>query len=120
MSASLLGQLLVSGVSSSFILLLTSLGLVIIMGYMKVVNLAHTEMLIGGSLYQLLLLCRAAASFVVTAAARHHTISFLFGALVERTIISAFLRENGGDAAGHLRDFHYSETAGVDSGRPVL
>ena len=36
MSASLLGQLLVSGVSSSFILLLTSLGLVIIMGYMTV------------------------------------------------------------------------------------
>ena len=49
MSASLLGQLLVSGVSSSFILLLTSLGLVIIMGYMKVVNLAHTEMLMVGA-----------------------------------------------------------------------
>lgn len=49
MDGSLIGQLLVSGICSSFILLLTSLGLVIIMGYMKVVNMAHTEMLMVGA-----------------------------------------------------------------------
>ncbi len=40
---------IVNGISSSFILLLCSLGLVIIMGYMKVVNLAHTEVLMLGA-----------------------------------------------------------------------
>ena len=57
MNSVYIGQLIVSGISSSFILLLTSLGLIIIMGYMKVVNLAHTSMLMVGaylcsSLYQ--------------------------------------------------------------------
>ena len=49
MDLSLIGQLLVSGAAGAFMLLLTSLGLVIIMGYMKVVNLAHTEMLMLGA-----------------------------------------------------------------------
>ena len=49
MNLSLIAQLLISGACGSFVLLLTSLGLVIIMGYMKVVNLAHTEMLMLGA-----------------------------------------------------------------------
>ena len=89
MSASLLGQLLVSGVSSSFILLLTSLGLVIIMGYMKVVNLAHTEMLMVGAYISYYFYAVLQLPFVVTLLLAY-TISFLFGALVERTIICHF------------------------------
>ncbi len=89
MSASLLGQLLVSGVSSSFILLLTSLGLVIIMGYMKVVNLAHTEMLMVGAYISYYFYAVLQLPFVVTLLLAY-AISFLFGALVERTIICHF------------------------------
>ena len=89
MSASLLGQLLVSGVSSSFILLLTSLGLVIIMGYMKVVNLAHTEMLMVGAYISYYFYAVLQLPFVVTLLLAY-TISFLFGALVERTFICHF------------------------------
>lgn len=89
MNASLILQLLVSGISSSFTLLLTSLGLVIIMGYMKVVNLAHTEMLMMGAfmcyyLYEVLHI-----PFVLTLILAY-LISFLFGMLVERTVICHF------------------------------
>lgn len=89
MSTSLLVQLLVSGVSSSFILLLTSLGLVIIMGYMKVVNLAHTEMLMVGAYISYYFYAVLHLPFVVTLLLAY-VISFLFGALVERTIICHF------------------------------
>ena len=78
-----------SGVSSSFILLLTSLGLVIIMGYMKVVNLAHTEMLMVGAYISYYFYAVLQLPFVVTLLLAY-TISFLFGALVERTIICHF------------------------------
>ena len=89
MNASMILQLLVSGISGSFMLLLTSLGLVIVMGYMKVVNLAHTEMLMMGAfmcyyLYEVLHI-----PFVLTLVLAY-VISFLFGMLVERTIICHF------------------------------
>ena len=83
MNGSLIIQLIISGISSSFVLLLTSLGLVIIMGYMKVVNLAHTEMLMIGAyicfyFYQVL-----QVPFAIT-------LVFAFGALVEGTVIRHF------------------------------
>lgn len=86
---SMLAQLLVSGLCSSSVLLLTSLGLVIILGYMKVVNLAHTEMLMVGAYicyyeYQVAKLPFAAALAIAFAA------SFLFGILIERLIICHF------------------------------
>lgn len=89
MNGSLIIQLLVSGICSSFVLLLTSLGLVIIMGYMKVVNLAHTEMLMIGAyicfyLYQVL-----HVPFVVTLVMAY-LICFAFGALVESAVIRHF------------------------------
>lgn len=40
---------IINGINSSAILLLTALGLVIILGYMKVVNLAHTEVIMFGA-----------------------------------------------------------------------
>ena len=89
MNTSLLLQLLVSGLCSSFVLLLTSLGLVIIMGYMKVVNLAHTEMLMIGAylcyyFYQVVKL-----PFAITLLLAY-LVCFLFGMLVEMTIIRHF------------------------------
>ncbi len=86
MSLSLICQLIVSGLCNSFILLLTSLGLVIILGYMKVVNLVHTEMLMMGAFicyytYEVLKL-----PFIVCLLAAY-ALSFLLGALIERTVI---------------------------------
>lgn len=89
MNASLILQLLVSGISSSFTLLLTSLGLVIIMGYMKVVNLAHTEMLMMGAFMCYYLYEVFHIPFVLTLILAY-LISFLFGMLVERTVICHF------------------------------
>lgn len=45
----MLGLLIANGVNSSALLLLTALGLVIIMGHMKVVNLAHGELIMVGA-----------------------------------------------------------------------
>jgi urea transport system permease protein len=45
----MLGQLIANGVSSAALLLLAALGLVIIMGHMKVVNLAHGELIMVGA-----------------------------------------------------------------------
>lgn len=89
MNTSLILQLLVSGISSSFVLLLTSLGLVIIMGYMKVVNLAHTEMLMMGAFMCYYFYEVFHLPFVLTLVLAY-VISFLFGMIVERTIICHF------------------------------
>lgn len=89
MNASLIGQLFISGLFSSFILLLTSMGLVIIMGYMKVVNLAHTEMLMLGAYICYYLYAILHIPFLLTLMLAY-IISFLFGALIERTIIRHF------------------------------
>ncbi|MDD2214682.1 MAG: urea ABC transporter permease subunit UrtB, partial [Oscillospiraceae bacterium] len=89
MSPSMLLQLLVSGLASSFVLLLTSLGLVIILGYMKVVNLAHTEMLMSGAFICYYVYQAAGLPFIV-ALLTAFAVSFLFGALVERLIICHF------------------------------
>lgn len=89
MKGSLIAQLLVSGVCSSFALLLTSLGLVIIMGYMKVVNLAHTEMLMVGAFICYYFYAVLHIPFLLTLILAY-VISFLFGMLIERTIICHF------------------------------
>lgn len=89
MNTSLILQLMVSGISSSFVLLLTSLGLVIIMGYMKVVNLAHTEMLMMGAFLCYYLYEVFHIPFVLTLLLAY-VISFLFGMLVEKTVICHF------------------------------
>lgn len=89
MKGSLIAQLLVSGVCSSFVLLLTSLGLVIIMGYMKVVNLAHTEMLMVGAFICYYFYAVLNIPFLLTLILAY-VISFLFGMLIERTIICHF------------------------------
>lgn len=89
MDVSLIGQLLVSGVAGAFMLLLTSLGLVIIMGYMKVVNLAHTEMLMIGAFLCYYLYEVAHIPFVLTLIISYG-ISFLLGAIIERLIICHF------------------------------
>lgn len=89
MNVSLISQLIVSGICSSFVLLLTSLGLVIIMGYMKVVNLAHTEMLMVGAFICYYLYSVLHIPFVLTLILAY-VISFLFGMLIERTIICHF------------------------------
>ncbi len=89
MDLSLILQLIVSGISSSFALLLTSLGLVIIMGYMKVVNLAHTEMLMMGAFMCYYFYEVFHIPFVITLILAY-VISFAFGALIERTIICHF------------------------------
>lgn len=89
MNASLIGQLLISGVCSSFILLLTSLGLVIIMGYMKIVNLAHTEMLMSGAFICYYLYAVLHIPFAITLILAYF-ICFLFGMFLERVIIRHF------------------------------
>ena len=89
MDFTFIGQLLISGVTSSFMLLLTSLGLVIIMGYMKVVNLAHTEMLMLGAFLCYYLYEEAGIPFMVTLILVY-LFSFLFGALIERLVICHF------------------------------
>lgn len=89
MNLSLIAQLLVSGVYSSFTLLLTSLGLVIIMGYMKVVNLAHTEMLMVGAYMCYYLYMVLHIPFVLTLILAY-ILSFLFGMVVEKVIIRHF------------------------------
>lgn len=89
MNGSLILQLLVSGICSSFVLLLTSLGLVIIMGYMKVVNLTHTEMLMLGAYICYFLYEVVHLPFILTLLAAY-VICFLFGMLVEKTIIRHF------------------------------
>ncbi len=45
----MLGLLIANGINSSALLLLSALGLVIIMGHMKVVNLAHGELIMVGA-----------------------------------------------------------------------
>jgi urea transport system permease protein len=89
MNASLIGQLLVSGMCSAFILLLTSLGLVIIMGYMKIVNLAHTEMLMSGAFICYYLYAVLHIPFVITLILAY-LICFFFGMFLERVIIRHF------------------------------
>ncbi len=89
MSASMLLQLLVSGLCNSFILLLASLGLVIILGYMKVVNLAHTEMLMVGA-YICYYTYKVAGLPFILCLLIAFAVSFLFGMLVERTVIRHF------------------------------
>ncbi len=89
MNISLIGQLLLSGAANSFILLLTSLGLVIIMGYMKVVNLAHTEMLMVGAFICYYLYAVMHIPFALTLILAY-LVCFLFGMLIERTIICHF------------------------------
>lgn len=82
-------QLLVSGLCNSFILLLASLGLVIILGYMKVVNLAHTEMLMVGA-YICYYTYKVAGLPFILCLLIAFAVSFLFGMLVERTVIRHF------------------------------
>jgi urea transport system permease protein len=89
MNASLIGQLFVSGLCSAFVLLLTSLGLVIIMGYMKVVNLAHTEMLMAGAFICYYSYAVLQLPFFITLIIAY-LICFLFGVLIEKTIICHF------------------------------
>ncbi|HWQ79102.1 MAG TPA: hypothetical protein VN381_09820 [Anaerovoracaceae bacterium] len=89
MSLTMISQLLISGVCSSFILLLTSLGLVIILGYMKVVNLAHTEMLMAGAYICYYTYSVAGLPFILCLLIAFG-VSFLFGAVVERIIIRHF------------------------------
>ena len=89
MSVSMLAQLLVSGLCNSFILLLASLGLVIILGYMKVVNLAHTEMLMVGA-YLCYYSYKVAGLPFILCLLIAFAASFLFGMLVERTVIRHF------------------------------
>ncbi len=89
MNASLIGQLFISGLCSSFVLLLTSLGLVIIMGYMKVVNLAHTEILMVGAYICYYLYAELKIPFILTLVAAYF-ICFLLGVLIERFIICHF------------------------------
>ena len=89
MNSVYIGQLIVSGISSSFILLLTSLGLIIIMGYMKVVNLAHTSMLMVGAYLCYYLYQVAHVPFVLTLILSY-LLSFAFGAVIERVIICHF------------------------------
>ena len=89
MDFSLIGQLLVSGAASAFMLLLTSLGLVIIMGYMKVVNLAHTEMLMMGAFMCYFLYEVFHIPFVLTLVLSY-IISFIVGAIIERLVICHF------------------------------
>lgn len=89
MDFSLIGQLLVSGAASAFMLLLTSLGLVIIMGYMKVVNLAHTEMLMMGAFMCYYLYEVFHIPFVLTLVLSY-IISFIVGAIIERFVICHF------------------------------
>lgn len=89
MDFSLIGQLLVSGAASAFMLLLTSLGLVIIMGYMKVVNLAHTEMLMMGAFMCYYLYEVFHIPFVLTLVLSY-IISFIVGAIIERLVICHF------------------------------
>lgn len=86
MNGSLIGQLLVSGACSAFVLLLTSLGLVIIMGYMKVVNLAHTSMLMAGAYMCYYLYTVMHIPFVLTLILSY-IISFVFGMVIEKTVI---------------------------------
>lgn len=89
MNATLIGQLLISGLCNSFILLLTSLGLVIIMGYMKVVNLAHTEMLMVGAYLTYYFYEVFHIPFILTLILAF-CISFLIGTIIERVVISRF------------------------------
>lgn len=89
MDFSLIGQLLVSGAASAFMLLLTSLGLVIIMGYMKVVNLAHTEMLMMGAFMCYYLYEVFHIPFMLTLVLSY-IISFIVGAIIERLVICHF------------------------------
>jgi urea transport system permease protein len=89
MDGALIGQLLISGACSAFVLLLTSLGLVIIMGYMKVVNLAHTEMLMAGAFLCYYLYSVLHVPFIITLVLAY-VISFLFGMLIEKAVICHF------------------------------
>ncbi len=89
MDGALIGQLLLSGACGAFVLLLTSLGLVIIMGYMKVVNLAHTEMLMFGAFICYYLYAVLHIPFVITLVLVY-LVSFFFGLIVEKLIIRHF------------------------------
>ena len=89
MNGSLILQLLVSGLCGAFVLLLTSMGLVIIMGYMKVVNLAHTEILMLGAFICYYLYMVLHIPFVITLILAY-IISFLIGTLIERLIVCHF------------------------------
>lgn len=89
MNGTLIGQLVLSGACSAFVLLLTSLGLVIIMGYMKVVNLAHTEMLMAGAFMCYYLYSVLHIPFILTLILAY-IISFVFGMFIERTVICHF------------------------------
>lgn len=89
MTSDLMGQLLVSGICSAFMLLLTSMGLVIIMGYMKVVNLAHTEMLMLGAYFCYYFYEVLHIPFVLTLVLSY-ILAFLIGVVLERFVICHF------------------------------
>ncbi len=89
MNTSLMLQLLVSGICSSFVLLLTSLGLVIIMGYMKVVNLAHTEILMLGAYLCYYFYTVLQVPFLITLFLAY-CICFVLGMIIEKNIIRHF------------------------------
>ncbi|MEA4969115.1 MAG: urea ABC transporter permease subunit UrtB [Candidatus Pelethousia sp.] len=82
----MLGLLIANGVNSSALLLLSALGLVIIMGHMKVVNLAHGELIMVGAyvtyytstVFRLPYVFSIIGAFLVTG---------LLGAAIERLVI---------------------------------
>lgn len=67
---------IINGINSSAVLLLSALGLVIILGYMKVVNLAHTEVIMFGAyvcyyvytVFQLPFFAAVISAYIVSAA----------------------------------------------------
>lgn len=92
---------IINGINSSAILLLSALGLVIILGYMKVVNLAHTEVIMFGAyvcyyvytVFELPFIIAVIAAYIVSAllgvAMERFVIKKLYGKLAE-TLLATF------------------------------
>lgn len=82
----MLGLLIANGVNSSALLLLSALGLVIIMGHMKVVNLAHGELIMVGAYvtYYTSTVLKLPYIFSIIGA---FLVTGLLGAAIERLVI---------------------------------
>lgn len=76
----------INGVNSSAILLLSALGLVIILGYMKVVNLAHTEVIMFGAYVCYYVYTVLKLPFIVAVLAAY-LVSAVLGVAMEKFVI---------------------------------
>lgn len=81
-----MGTLIINGLNQASILIIAAMGLVIIFGYMNVINMAHGSMIMIGAFVGMVLMENLGLPFVA-ALLFSFIITAIFGMLIEKTII---------------------------------